>query len=458
MKEGMKQFLIRGIIFILLLLLVFPYIRHFFVHATDQINVIYYTERISLIVGIAFVILFFMLKENLPEVKEFNWKNLLFAILALALFFSTFMLEADFDSYMKMGLVHVRGNHADIGGGWILGESISINAVELITTPVEKQIILDNTSNVQIRWYGVWYSWNSSWNRGESFRVTMLVNNNSNDITPEYRNLNGGNASWMELNVSEEQLVRGVNNISVKAEGNENYTRVLIMSQFVYHDNMSSPPGFFALLYAASPHDESLRTLLNFTFLIKILAIAMLFIAVFGAATARSLIIRKESIFAILLSYIVYFLSFRLQEYWLFFSTAAAKISYFLLRIISSDAYLQIIPLKDPYLGIAPFIVGISKMCSGIEGLAFFAIMSALIVLIDWKKTSMIKALILIPLGMIGMLLVNSLRITSIILIGRYINPKFATSTFHTNIGWIVFILYFVVFWYFAYGWLVRKK
>jgi exosortase/archaeosortase family protein len=454
MKEGSKQFLIRGIIFILLLLLVFPYIRHFFVHSIDQMNAVYYTERISLIVGIAFIILFFMLKEKLPEVKAFQWKNLLFAILALALFFSTFMLEADFDTYMQMGLVHAHGNHADIGGGWILGESIGLqDDINILITPIEKQIILDNTSNVKIRWYGVWYSWS----KDKNFSVTMLVNNNSYDITPEHKKLKEGEKGWMEIYIPEEQLVKGVNDIVMKADGNQ--SGVMVIAEYTYIDSKTKSSASRInpiLLYATSPCSKTFKTLLNLKFLIKILAIVCLFLAVFGTAAAKSLVSRKESALALIFSYIVYFFSFGIQPYWRLFSSAATSISYFLLKIISKDAAMAVVQ-GNPLVGITPFIVQINAQCSGTEGLAFFTIMSALIVMIDWNKTDK-KKLWIIPAGLVGMFLVNCIRITSIILIGKYISEDFAVNTFHTNVGWVLFILYFIVFWYFAYRWLVGKK
>ena len=454
MKEGLKQFLIRGIIFIILLLLVFPYARHFFVHSIDEMNAVYYTERISLIVGIAFIIVFFMLKENLPKIKTFEWKNLLFAILALALFFSTFMLEADFDTYMQMGLIHAAGNHADIGGGWILGESIDIqNEINILNTPIEKQIILDSISDVKIRWYGVWYSWGQD----PSFSATMLVNNNSHDITPEYKTLDNGEKGWMEIDIPEEQLVKGINIVAMKADGNQ--SGVMVIAEYTYIDNETkSSAGKVnpVLLYATSPYSKTFKTLLNLKFLIKILAIVCLFLAVFGTAAAKSLVIRKESVLALLFSYIVYFFSFGIQPYWRFFSGAATSVSYFFLKIISKDAAMAVVS-GNPLVGIAPFIVQINAQCSGTEGLAFFTVMSSLIIMIDWNKVDK-KRLWIIPLGLMGMFLVNCLRITLIILIGKYISADFAVNTFHTNVGWVLFILYFVVFWYFAYGWLVRKK
>ncbi|MEM2956610.1 MAG: archaeosortase/exosortase family protein [Candidatus Pacearchaeota archaeon] len=75
----------------------------------------------------------------------------------------------------------------------------------------------------------------------------------------------------------------------------------------------------------------------------------------------------------------------------------------------------------------------------------------------EWKKINKAKMFLIFPFGLIGMFLTNVLRITSIIIVGRYISQEFAVTTFHSNIGWILFIVYFMIFWYLSYNWLMKK-
>ena len=74
----------------------------------------------------------------------------------------------------------------------------------------------------------------------------------------------------------------------------------------------------------------------------------------------------------------------------------------------------------------------------------------------DWHEINRRRAFALFIPGMAGMFGVNILRIYLLYLMAIYISVDFALSAFHSNIGWILFVLYFVVFEYFSYSW-IRK-
>jgi hypothetical protein len=79
-----------------------------------------------------------------------------------------------------------------------------------------------------------------------------------------------------------------------------------------------------------------------------------------------------------------------------------------------------------------------------------FAGLYLFIFLLDFKKMDKKAALIIFPIGLIGTYAFNILRIFLLYLTGVYISPEFAVGLFHQNIGWVLFIVYFFVFWWIA--------
>ena len=52
--------------------------------------------------------------------------------------------------------------------------------------------------------------------------------------------------------------------------------------------------------------------------------------------------------------------------------------------------------------------------------------------------------------GVIMAVTYNILRIYSLMLVGIYIDPVFAVDTFHSNIGWMLFLGFFMIYWHFG--------
>jgi len=145
--------------------------------------------------------------------------------------------------------------------------------------------------------------------------------------------------------------------------------------------------------------------------------------------------------------------AYLVQNSWQLLSYTITRIEYF----IMSNMFDNVRMYGNETLGIGSFVVNIGKVCSGVESLLLFTSLYALIFFIDRKKLDTTKMLILFIPGLIGDFFVNILRITLILILGVWINPQFAVGIFHTNAGWVLFIIYFFVFWYFVYP-LVKKS
>ncbi len=74
------------------------------------------------------------------------------------------------------------------------------------------------------------------------------------------------------------------------------------------------------------------------------------------------------------------------------------------------------------------------------------------------KKLKIPLTIALFFIGALGMFLTNILRIFILFIVGAHISPDLAVGLFHTNVGWILFILYFFIFWYIASKFVYKKS
>ncbi len=143
-----------------------------------------------------------------------------------------------------------------------------------------------------------------------------------------------------------------------------------------------------------------------------------------------------------------------LRAAWRFFSGLIARIVYFLISLNFPDTAMAA-GQGDPTLAISNFSVVIGSPCSGIDSLSMFAALFLLILVFDWKVINRKKAAWLFPVGLVGVFLMSILRVYLLMIVGVY-NPELSLNLFHTNAGWILFVVYFLVFFYFAYPYMKK--
>ena len=166
---------------------------------------------------------------------------------------------------------------------------------------------------------------------------------------------------------------------------------------------------------------------------------------------------RQIPVFA-LLSAGYFFIIQMFQLAWSYLGTFVAKIIYFMLTLTVDNAYIRLNPGKSPIIGVGKFIVGISEECSGIDSLLLFLSLFTAILALDWYKINRKRMFMLLVPGIIFTVFYNILRVYLLILVGVYYDPQFAVDTFHTNIGWILFLVFFVIFWNFGSKWVYQKE
>ena len=168
--------------------------------------------------------------------------------------------------------------------------------------------------------------------------------------------------------------------------------------------------------------------------------IAMIFIQIFNKAALT-----------LLYSYELF------QNEWIVFAMITTVGSAFLLSLLfPGRVSYNFESIYRPVLMAPGFSGIIARSCSGLIGLSLFSLLFGLILVIDWRHINKQKAVLAFALGILGVIGVNIIRITLLFLAGIFISVKFALCLFHTNIGLILFLIYFLVFEFYTYKWLRR--
>jgi len=195
-------------------------------------------------------------------------------------------------------------------------------------------------------------------------------------------------------------------------------------------------------------------------FTLTILFGVSIIVAVYGLKYVKYFIntFKKEIVLFAAIVIVFFFLMLFVQNSWIFLSGVITKILFQIFSLAYANVTYVPYDLSSntmstgggPLFGINSFKVIIGKPCSGVDSFLLFTALYALIIILDYKKIKKGLATGLYFIGAIGMFIVNIIRIALLILVGVYISPKFAVGVFHTNIGWILFIVYFFIFWWIA--------
>ncbi len=126
------------------------------------------------------------------------------------------------------------------------------------------------------------------------------------------------------------------------------------------------------------------------------------------------------------------------REFWAPLAEATFWLSYEILGHIYDDVVYE---LSEMVLGTPSFAVSIAPECSGYEGIGLISVFLALYLWVFRKEMRFPQALLLFPIGALVIWLVNVVRITALIAIGTSFSRDVAAGGFHSQAGWIGFIL-----------------
>jgi exosortase E/protease (VPEID-CTERM system) len=92
-------------------------------------------------------------------------------------------------------------------------------------------------------------------------------------------------------------------------------------------------------------------------------------------------------------------------------------------------------------LGVGDFVVTIGHPCSGYEGIGLISVFTGLYLYVFRREFRFPRALLLFPIGIVAIWLFNVLRIAILIGLGAEVSPELALEGFHSQAGWISFLM-----------------
>jgi exosortase/archaeosortase family protein len=98
----------------------------------------------------------------------------------------------------------------------------------------------------------------------------------------------------------------------------------------------------------------------------------------------------------------------------------------------------------------SPIYLSIVSDCTGIWSLGTFTV-AVIIVFSSFPESITKKSILLIAIGYLGTFIANITRILMIALAGYFFGPVGVLENVHVHIGWIVFSLWMIIFWYYYF-------
>ncbi|TGD72545.1 exosortase E/protease, VPEID-CTERM system [Mangrovimicrobium sediminis] len=142
---------------------------------------------------------------------------------------------------------------------------------------------------------------------------------------------------------------------------------------------------------------------------------------------------------ALLAAAVVVVFSLASQRGWDLLSGATFSLAASLLHLVNPDL-LFLYPEKK-LIGLGDFIAEVGPPCSGLEGIGLVTVFVGLYLYLERDSLRFPRALALFPLGAAVIWLLNGVRIAALVAIGHYWSPQVAIGGFHSQAGWITFIL-----------------
>ncbi len=174
-------------------------------------------------------------------------------------------------------------------------------------------------------------------------------------------------------------------------------------------------------------------------------------VLVFGILNFRSLVLPVSLPFIAVIGYGLYELFIRNEE-WItapiipyIVTLTIGLLNLFGIRAVSDGNIISFISLTG-----SPVYLSIVSDCTGIWSLGTFTI-TVLIVLSSFPKSISKKSILIIGIGYLGTFCANIIRILVISLSGYYFGPSGLIEQVHVHIGWIVFSLWLIIFWYYYF-------
>lgn len=191
-----------------------------------------------------------------------------------------------------------------------------------------------------------------------------------------------------------------------------------------------------------------------FTHLLIISLPLPLLLGVFGYSFLKKFVLtyKKYLLRCATISLVLFLAIFQVWKLWPYLSSFVLQAEYILFSRLYDTVY--IIPPHG--LFVEKFAVEIGEACSGLESIFLFTVLYIFIAVLDWKKLRKDRVILLFPILLLLLTFINILRVFLLILVGLLINPHIMATLFHTYLGLILFVIFFLLFMKYLYGWMRR--
>ncbi|WP_072396627.1 exosortase E/protease, VPEID-CTERM system [Hyphomicrobium sp. CS1GBMeth3] len=126
------------------------------------------------------------------------------------------------------------------------------------------------------------------------------------------------------------------------------------------------------------------------------------------------------------------------QDGWNSLSFATLTLSYWFLTLYEPNVLLD---SEHHILEVNDFRVEIFAPCSGYEGIALILAFLSIYTWVFRRELRFPNALLLFPIGIAAIWILNAARIAVLVSIGGHISPAIALEGFHSQGGWIAFLI-----------------
>lgn len=130
----------------------------------------------------------------------------------------------------------------------------------------------------------------------------------------------------------------------------------------------------------------------------------------------------------------------RVYTLWPYLSHAVLNAVVWMLRLTHG----QVLVIPPLTIALPEFSITVGQYCSGIESILLISTLYVVIGCMDYPKLSLGRYLLFYGLLISGLLLVNVIRVYAIIQAGLWLSPQLAAQLFHTYLGMLLFLAYFL--------------
>ncbi|MCR6652515.1 MAG: exosortase E/protease, VPEID-CTERM system [Cellvibrionaceae bacterium] len=127
------------------------------------------------------------------------------------------------------------------------------------------------------------------------------------------------------------------------------------------------------------------------------------------------------------------------QRFWGPLSEMTFHLTAALLRAVYGD--LMTVDINEKVIGLGDFWINIAPACSGYEGIGLITAFTTIYLWVHRDALKFPRALLLFPIGAFAIWLLNVVRIALLVGIGYEWSEDVAIGGFHSQAGWLTFIL-----------------